>query len=132
MPSFPVPEPLGTFPRRIAMRSTDGRHWQVLSCARRTVATTTHGAVAGATIDDAGDRVVVEFWSSPALPHELRALLVDTTFAHPAISGQRPVLLCVPVNDSEVLTEARNHLDDPHSHVAGSTCLIEGRVAAPV
>lgn len=130
-PRREVAEPLGTFPRRIPVRSADGRRWDVVSCARETVATTASGTVAGATIEDAGDRVVVAFWTSPALPHELRAQLVETTFAHPAIRGQRPVLLSIPVNDSEVLVEARHHLDGARSRVAGSTCLVEGRVGAP-
>jgi hypothetical protein len=122
--------PLGTFPRRVSVRSADGRRWDVQTSARETVATSPGGTVAGATIQDRDERVVIQFWTSPALPRELRAQLVEATFAHPAIRGRRPVLLSVPVGDSEVLVGARNRLEDPCSRVAGSTCLIEGLVPA--
>jgi hypothetical protein len=128
VPREPVAtEPQATFPRRARVESADGRRWDVVTSAGGTEVSCPGGVVAGAQVQDDDERVVVAFWTSPALPREVRARLVGLTFAHPAIRPRRPVLLCVPAGDSEVLVHARGRLDEPRSHLAGATCLIEGR-----
>jgi hypothetical protein len=102
----------------------------VLTSAAGVAVTTTGGLVAEARVIDQGQRVVLEFWtSSPGLPHELRTELVGRAFAHPALRLRRPVLICAPTGDSEVLTAVRRHVTLTRSHVAGATCLIEGAVS---
>ena len=40
----------------------------------------------------------------------------------------RVVAAALPQRETEVLQELRAHVVDEHTHVAGSTCLLEGRV----
>lgn len=84
--------------------------------------------MAGASIEGAGDRVVIGSWTSTAARHDVRIGPVEATFVQRAIRAERRVLRCVAVRDSDVLTGARSPLDEACSRVAGSTCLIEGCV----
>jgi hypothetical protein len=122
-------EPVGTFPRRVRGQSRQGHRWDVLTSAGGVTVTTPEGLVAEARVRDRERWVVLEFWtSSPALPLELRRQLVRHTFDHPAVRAGRRVLACTPTGDSEVLTAVRDHVVGASSHVAGSTCLVQGRL----
>jgi hypothetical protein len=102
----------------------------VLTSATGVAVTTPGGLVAGARIDAEGSRVVLEFWTSTTgLPQQLRSDLVGSAFGHPAVRPRRPVLVCAPTGDSEVLSAVRGHVTVTGSHVAGATCLIEGAVS---
>jgi hypothetical protein len=123
-------EPVGTFPRRMRGESRQGHRWEVQTSAGGVTVTTPEGLVAEARVRDRERWVVLEFWtSSPALPLELRRQLVRHTFDHPAVRAGRQVLASTPTGDSEVLTAVRDRVGGAHSHVAGSTCLVEGTVA---
>ena len=87
-----------------------------------------HRAVAHVEVQDRGAVVGLVFWVDERLPRELRTRLTRTAFEHPALRSERPVSVAVPQRESEVLTEVRQHLANASSHVAGTTCLLEGRV----
>ena len=111
-------------------RAPESRAWDVRPSPSGAVVTTSGRPLAEGRVEDAGDRVVVHFWTSPGLPPQLRVRLVGLTFGHPALRPRRPVLVCVPAGDSEVLTEARAHLAGARSRIAGATCLVEGQLGS--
>lgn len=85
----------------------------------------------GARVTEQGNRVVLEFPAiSGARRDGLAAALVREAFTHPAVRADRPIVVCVPRGDSDVLAEVRPHLEAPRTRVAGVTCLVEGRVRA--
>ena len=128
MPDMPLP----SFPRRIPGSSADGRHWDLLTAPGSVTAVTAAGTVGEAHVCVRDERVVVELWADePGLPAELSEALVTQAFALPAVRPHRPVLVCVPQRDGEVLAQARRHVEDARSRAAGVTCLIEGRVGEP-
>lgn len=87
------------------------------------------GTVATAHVYEHGDEVVIEFsTASRGLSDTLRRTLVDRAFDHAAVRTGRPILVCVPRGDSEVLRQSRRHVQEDSAHVAGVTCLITGRV----
>lgn len=96
------------------------------------VVTSSGRALAEGSVEDSGDRVVVQFWTSPGVPPHVRARLVALTFRHVALWPGRPVLVCVPAGDSEVLVRARDHVALAHTRAAGATCLVHGVVEGAV
>jgi len=87
------------------------------------------GRLAEAQVAEEAERVVVDFWAdAPGLPTDIGARLVGQAFAHPAVRPHRPILVTLPRGESAVLQAVEAHLDQAHSHVAGVTCLVEGRV----
>jgi hypothetical protein len=105
--------------------------WELSSDDVTVTARTPAGPVAEARVSESGERVVVEFWAQPpALPRELAADLVARAFALPAVRPRRPVLLCVPRCDGELLLQARRFVQRAEVRAAGTTCLIEGIVGA--
>ena len=109
-------------------RYPEGGGWDVRASPTGAVVTTAGRPLAEGRVEDAGDRVVVQFWTSSGLPQQLRVRLAAVTFRHPALRPRRSVLVCMPAGEAEVLTEARSHLTGSHSHLAGATCLLEGVV----
>jgi hypothetical protein len=123
--SIPVP----AFPRRLPGRAADGRRWELLTARQSVTAVTAAGTVAEAHVSERADVVVLEFWTdTTGLPAELPAQLVDATFTLPAVRPHRPVVVCVPQRDGNLLAQARRRVADARTRSAGVTCLIEGRV----
>jgi len=87
-----------------------------------------HGAVGHVEVVEDDSRVRLVFWLDERVPHDLRTRLARTAFEHPALVSQRAVSVALPHHEVEVLQEARAHLANPSVHVAGVTCLLEGRV----
>lgn len=86
-----------------------------------------HGAIAHVEVREDDARVRLDFWLDERLPGDLRTELTRTAFEHPALHPQRPVSVALPHREVEVLREARAHLANPSTRVAGATCLLEGR-----
>jgi hypothetical protein len=77
-----------------------------------------------------GGQVVVRFWTTAhSLTDATRPELVRVAFEHAALGPRQPVLASVPQEDSGLISELRSRVAVTASHVAGVTCLIEGRVA---
>ncbi|MQA34652.1 hypothetical protein [Modestobacter roseus] len=76
--------------------------------------------------DDAAVRL--EFWLAQAAPRHVRTELTRSVFRHAALRPRRAVLAAVPHGEPDVLAELRAHVSDTRTHVAGATCLLEGRV----
>ncbi len=103
--------------------------WELSSDTASVTARTPSGPVAEARVSESGERVVVEFWAVPAaLPRGLATDLVVRAFALPAVRPRRPVLVCVPRCDGELLLQARQFVQRAEVRAAGATCLIEGLV----
>jgi hypothetical protein len=118
-----------TSPSGIPGRHDDALRWELLTQSAGTAVLTPAGTVAEAHVSERDDEVVVEFWTgATGLPDELRAQLVGQAFSHPAVTAGRPIVVCVPRGDSEVLALARRRVQGSRIHVAGVTCLIEGHV----
>jgi hypothetical protein len=86
------------------------------------------GPVAHAEVQEDDASVRLAFWLEERLPRELRSQLTRTVFDHPALRRHRPVSVALPHGESDVLLEVRSRVDDARTRVAGSTCLLEGRV----
>ena len=116
-------------PRTTPGRSADGRQWELRSADTGIAAVTPSGTVAEAHVSEQEDVVVVELRADrPGLPSELSSQLVTQAFSLPAVRTHRPVLVCVPRHDGALLDHARRHVEEPRTHAAGVTCMIEGRV----
>ncbi|MGY1747642.1 hypothetical protein [Modestobacter sp. SYSU DS0511] len=76
--------------------------------------------------DEAGVRL--EFWLAQATPPRVRTELARSVFEHAALHPRRTVLAAVPHGQHDVLAELRAHVSGGRTHVAGATCLLEGRV----
>lgn len=111
-----------------APRSPVDSPWELRPVAGGAVVSASGRPFAHGRVEDTGDRVVVEFWTSPGVPQDLRVRLARLTFRDTALRARRPVLVCLPAGDSVLLTEVRTHLAGACSRVAGATCLVEGRV----
>jgi hypothetical protein len=68
------------------------------------------------------------FWADERLPRELHTRLTRSAFQHPALRRHRAVTVALPHRETDVLLEARRHLADASTRVAGATCLLDGRV----
>jgi hypothetical protein len=79
-------------------------------------------------VTERGEQVVLEL---PAASAPAAAELVAAAFAHPAVRAHRPVLVVVPRGDTDLIEAVHRRVGAASSRVAGVTCLIEGRVAAP-
>jgi hypothetical protein len=84
--------------------------------------------LAHADVREDGDRVQLMFWLDDGLSGEVGIGLTRQVFALPALRPHRPVAVSVPHEEVDVLTELRKHLVGAITHVAGSTCLVVGRV----
>ncbi len=85
-------------------------------------------AQADVVVEDA--QVVVRFWvAARSLSPDTRDELVRTAFAHESLPPRQRVLATVPHEDCGLLEQLRQILTVTSSHVAGATCLLEGRVA---
>lgn len=116
-------------PPLLPQGAVPGRPWQFIVDSSGVTVETAAGSVATARVVEREGEVVIEFWTARfGLPDELSDQLVRRAFEHPAVRAGRPILLCVPRGDSEVLTRARRLVREPSAHVAGVTCLIHGRV----
>jgi hypothetical protein len=116
-------------PRRVPGRSADGRRWDLLVDRGGVTAVTTAGTVAAARVSPSDGRAAVAVWTAGTdLPQGLRAQLVAQALAHPVVRARPSVLVTLPRGDVEALDEARRRLVPSHTHVAGSTCLVEGRL----
>ncbi len=77
-----------------------------------------------------GPRVVLHFWADAnSLTGADCTELVRAAFAHASLRPQQRVLATVPQEESGLIVELRNRVTVTDSHVAGVTCLLEGRVA---
>jgi len=86
------------------------------------------GPAAQVTVHEVDAAVQLDFWVSDGVPHQVRSELTRRVFQHPALRPRRVVAAALPQRETEVLQEIRAHVVDEHTHVAGSTCLLEGRV----
>jgi hypothetical protein len=84
--------------------------------------------VAHVEVREHGPRVDLVFWVDERLPGELRTRLTRSAFEHPALRTDRAVTVALPHRETDVLLEARTHLADSSTRVAGATCLLDGRV----
>jgi hypothetical protein len=104
------------------------RTWSVERDDQGVTARDGRGPVAQAEVRDDASRVSLVFWVDERLPRDLCLQLARTAFEHPALRPHRPVAVALPQRETEVLQEVRSHLADESTHVAGATCLIQGRV----
>jgi hypothetical protein len=86
------------------------------------------GTGAHVAVHDEDGGVRLEFWISDTVPRQVRSQLARQVFQHPALRPRRPVTAALPYGQTDVLEELRSHVTDTHTHVAGVTCLLEGRV----
>jgi hypothetical protein len=121
-PEHPIPTP------RPAGAESAAHPWQVEQDDHGVTARVDHDPVAHAGVLDDPSRVSLVFWVDERLPQALRTELARTAFEHPALRPDRPVAVALPQRETELLREVRSHLADDSTHVAGATCLIEGRV----
>jgi hypothetical protein len=112
--------------------ATDRRYgvagWRLERDDHGVTAMTGDRPVAHVEVRDDATGVLLQFWTSEPLPHGLRSELTRRVFDHPALRSQRPISAALPHGESEVLQELRAHVVDARTHVAGATCLLEGRV----
>lgn len=87
------------------------------------------GPSAGVSVTEDEELVRLEFWVSGPQPEALLSALTSAVFDHPAMYGRRQVLATLPHGEPQVLAELCRHLRDVRTYVAGSTCLLDGRVA---
>jgi len=110
--------------------AADGREWELLCAADAITAVTARGTIGEAHVSERGEQVVVELWADvPGVPTELTAQLVTEAFRTAAAREHRPVVVCVPRRDGNLLEQALSHVRDARTRAAGVTCLIEGYVA---
>jgi hypothetical protein len=105
-----------------------GRHWWLERDDRGVTARSGRVPVAHVEVQVRGPRVDLLFWVDERLPRELHTRLTRSAFEHPAVRPHRPVTVALPHRETDVLLEARSHLADASTRVAGATCLLEGRV----
>jgi hypothetical protein len=86
------------------------------------------GPVARVEVAEDGAGVQLVFWADERLPRQLRADLTRLAFRHPALRTSRPVSVALPHREVDVLDEVRAHVTGARTHVAGATCLLDGRV----
>jgi hypothetical protein len=84
--------------------------------------------VAQVDVQDRGDRVDLAFWFDERVPSGMATDLAREVFQHPALQPHRPVAVALPQRHAELLGELRAHLVDSTTHVAGTTCLVVGRL----
>src|SRR4051812_20014628 len=84
--------------------------------------------VAHVEVREHGPRVDLVFWVDGRLPRELHTRLTSSAFAPPAVRSHRPVTVALPPRQTDLLLEARTHVAEATTRVAGATCLLEGRV----
>jgi hypothetical protein len=126
-------DPIIPSPRRTTGLATGGRRWELTSDDASVTAVLRGGTVAEASVSEAHERVVVEFWAEPAdLPRDLAEALVREAFSRPAVRPGRPVVVCVPQRQGMVLASARRFVRDARVRSAGVTCLVEGQVGGVV
>jgi hypothetical protein len=113
-------------------RSADGLNWVMRSDEHTVTAVTTTGTVAEARVSESDDRVVVELWVRDGLlPADLVAAFVGRVFGLPAVRPHRPALVCLPRRDAALLAQVQSFVRSAWTRAAGTTCLIEGRIAQP-
>jgi hypothetical protein len=86
------------------------------------------GAIAHAEVREDDDRVRLDFSIDERLPHELHRSLTSMVFEHPALHPRRLVSAAFPHRETDVLLEVRSHVVAISTRVAGTTCLLDGRV----
>ncbi|MCW2576065.1 MAG: hypothetical protein JWR66_2095 [Modestobacter sp.] len=74
------------------------------------------------------DRVRLDFSIDERLPSELYTRLTSMAFEHPSLGPQRWVSAAFPHRETDVLLEMRSHVAVTSTRVAGTTCLLDGRV----
>jgi hypothetical protein len=84
--------------------------------------------VAQVDVQDKGDRVDLVFWFDEPVPAGMATDLAREAFQHPALQPHRPVTVALPRRRAELLGELRAHLVGSTTHVAGTTCLVAGRL----
>jgi len=102
--------------------------WRCEADERGVTAFSPSGPAAQVTVHEVDAGVQLDFWVSDGVPHQVRSELTRRVFQHPALRPRRVVAAALPQRETEVLQEIRAHVVDEHTHVAGSTCLVEGRV----
>jgi hypothetical protein len=102
--------------------------WWLERDAHGVTARDQHRAVARVDVQERDADVRLAFWVDERLPRELRTRLTRTVFELPALRSRRSVSVALPLRESDVLQEVREHVADDSTHVAGATCLLEGRV----
>lgn len=103
--------------------------WSLVEENTGTTVSRRTGPVAGAQLSEDGGGVRIQFWfDGGPLPHELRRELARSVLRHRAVRPGIPVNVALPCGEYEVLDELRSHLRDVRAHVAGATCLLDGRV----
>ena len=128
----PSDVPLGTFPRRIAGVTPDGRRWELLVNARSVSALVGGATVAEAHVWHNTDLLTIELWVDGAdLPDALSAALVEQAFAHPAVHHDADIVVCLPRRDGGLLPHVLAHVDGATTRAAGMSSLVEGRVCEP-
>jgi hypothetical protein len=65
------------------------------------------------------------------VPGGLPRRVVDEVFLLPELAKADLVEVTLPLGERDALEALREHLADMRSHAAGSTCLVEGRLAEP-
>ncbi len=121
----------GEHPYRMSPRTVTEapvRDWWLEHDDHGVTALNRRGPVAHVEVQEDDASVRLAFWLDERLPHELRTCLTRTAFEHPAIRPHRPVSVAFPHGESDVLQEVRSRVADVRTHVAGATCLLEGRV----
>ncbi|SSC26096.1 Hypothetical protein KLENKIAIHU_4926, partial [Klenkia terrae] len=86
------------------------------------------GLVGRVDVQDTEAEVKVVFSLTDRVPHGMATELARGAFAHPALEPDRTVAVSLPQGEVDVLAEVRRHLWVVQTHVAGATCLVEGRV----
>jgi len=87
------------------------------------------GPMAQARIQEHDGCLTVDIWLDRGfLPHHLKADLARGVLAHPTARPGRTVLAAFPCGESELLDGLRSGLSGVRTRVAGSTCLLEGRI----
>lgn len=87
-----------------------------------------HGAVAHVEVADEGATVQLVFWLDEGLPRQLGTALARAVFERPALRPRRPVAVALPHRETDLLQEVQAHVAEARTHVAGTTCLVDGRV----
>lgn len=105
------------------------QHWHLVRDDSGVTAVDEQGQLAAAWIREDGDQVCVEFeLTAVPVPVQLGTELTRAAFDHAALRRTRPLLAVVPHGSTEVLDELRRHVPDARARMAGSTCLLQGRV----
>ncbi len=106
--------------------------WQLETVPHGVRAVSQGSTVAEVEVLDGTPEALLRFWiSTPDVPVALRSALVREVFGLSLLRPDRRVLAAVPHGDAELLDALRGFVDVADTHVAGATCLLDGRVSSP-